>query len=212
MQYAMISASLFSQQIMLLSSLKSSMIKGMIPMIRGMSHANEETISRDLFFSFFVGKMLQQIVLMKKEIEVVMSREESSKVKFKNPCNLQNFEGKMKEMLCKIEEIANWIANDESGAAAMVASIAANKTAIEAINNETTGILAVAKKYTDDSIAGLPLATGSVVGLVKVDDKTIQAAQDGTISVKAVSTDLLSQGTQEFVLDGGNASGANVAN
>lgn len=58
MQYAMISASLFSQQIMLLSGLKSSMIKGMIPMIRGMSHANEETISRDLFFSFFVGKML----------------------------------------------------------------------------------------------------------------------------------------------------------
>ena len=58
MQYAMISASLFSQQIMLLSSVKSLMIKGMIPMIRGMSHANEETISRDLFFSFFVGKML----------------------------------------------------------------------------------------------------------------------------------------------------------
>ena len=41
---------------------------------------------------------------MKKEIEVVMSREESSKVKFKNPCNLQNFEGKMKEMLSKIED------------------------------------------------------------------------------------------------------------
>ena len=36
---------------------------------------------------------------MKKEIEVVMSREESSKVKFKNPCNMQKFEGKMKEML-----------------------------------------------------------------------------------------------------------------
>ena len=84
--------------------------------------------------------------------------------------------GAAPETFDTLEEIANWIANDESGAAAMVASIAANKTAIEAINNETTGILAVAKKYTDDSIAGLPLATGSVVGLVKVDDKTIQAA------------------------------------
>lgn len=94
----------------------------------------------------------------------------------------------------------------------MAADIAANKTAIEAINNETTGILAVAKKYTDDSIAGLPLATGSVVGLVKVDDKTIQAAEDGTISVKAISTDLLTQGTQELILDGGKASGANIAN
>lgn len=120
--------------------------------------------------------------------------------------------GAAPETFDTLEEIANWIANDKSGAAAMAASIAANKTAIEAINNETTGILAVAKKYTDDSISGLPLATGSVVGLVKVDDKTIQAAQDGTISVKAISTDLLTQGTQELVLDGGNASGTNIAN
>ena len=111
-----------------------------------------------------------------------------------------------------LEEVANWIVNDETGAAAMAASIAANKTAIEAINNETTGILAVAKKYTDDSITNLPLANGTVVGLVKVDNKTIQAAEDGTISVKAVSTDLLAQGTQELILDGGKASGANVTN
>ena len=113
--------------------------------------------------------------------------------------------GAAPEAMDTLEEVANWIANDKSGAAAMAADIAANKTAIEAINNETTGILAVAKKYTDDSIAGLPLATGSVVGLVKVDDKTIQAAEDGTISVKTVSTDLLTQGIQELVLDGGNA-------
>lgn len=120
--------------------------------------------------------------------------------------------GAAPETFDTLEEIANWIANDKSGAAAMAASIAANKTAIEAINNETTGILAVAKKYTDDSIAGLPLATGNIVGLVKVDNKTIQAAEDGTISVKAVSTDLLTQGTQELVLNGGNASGTNIAN
>jgi hypothetical protein len=99
--------------------------------------------------------------------------------------------GAAPEAMDTLEEVANWIANDKSGAAAMAADIAANKTAIDAINNETTGILAVAKKYTDDSIAGLPLATGSVIGLVKVDDKTIQAAEDGTISVKSVSTDLL---------------------
>lgn len=120
--------------------------------------------------------------------------------------------GAAPEAMDTLEEVANWIANDQTGAAAMAADIAANKTAIEAINNETTGILAVAKKYTDDSIAGLPLATGSVVGLVKVDDKTIQAAEDGTISIKAVSTDLLAQGTQELILDGGTASGANITN
>ena len=120
--------------------------------------------------------------------------------------------GSAPETMDTLEEVANWIANDKTGAAAMAASIAANKTAIEAINNETTGILAVAKKYTDDSITNLPLATGNVVGLVKVDNKTIQVAEDGTISVKAVSTDLLTQGTQELILDGGRASGANVTN
>ena len=120
--------------------------------------------------------------------------------------------GAAPETMDTLEEVANWIANDKSGAAAMANSIAANSTAIEAINNETTGILAVAKKYTDDSIAGLPLATGNVVGLVKVDNETIQAAENGTISVKAVSTDLLTQGTQELILDGGKASGANIAN
>ena len=114
--------------------------------------------------------------------------------------------GAAPEAMDTLEEVANWIGSDTTGAAAMAADIAANKTAIAAINNETTGILAVAKKYTDDSIAGLPLATGAVVGLVKVDDKTIQAAEDGTISVKAVSTDLLTQGIQELILDGGNAS------
>ena len=120
--------------------------------------------------------------------------------------------GAAPEALDTLEEVANWINSDTTGAAAMAADIAANKTAIAAINNETTGILAVAKKYTDDKIAGLPLATGDVVGLVKVDNETIQAAEDGTISVKAVSTDLLTQGTQELILDGGKASGANIAN
>lgn len=120
--------------------------------------------------------------------------------------------GAAPEALDTLEEVANWINSDTTGAAAMAADIAANKTAIAAINNETTGILAVAKKYTDDKIAGLPLATGNVVGLVKVDNETIQAAADGTISVKAISTDLLTQGTQELVLDGGKASGANIAN
>ena len=57
-QYATIRASLVSQQIMLLSREKSSMIRGMTPMRKGMVHEKEETIRRDLFFSFWVGKML----------------------------------------------------------------------------------------------------------------------------------------------------------
>ena len=85
--------------------------------------------------------------------------------------------------------------------------VEANEAAIAAINNTESGILAIAKKYTDDSIAGLPLVSGTVAGLVKVDDETIKA-ENGTISIKEVSTDLLTQGAQELILDGGNAGSA----
>ena len=112
--------------------------------------------------------------------------------------------GAAPEAMNTLEEVAQWIANDESGAAAMANDIAANKTAIAAINNETTGILAVSKKYTDDAIAGLPTASASALGLVKVDDITIQS-NEGVISVKSVSTDLLTQGKEELILCGGSA-------
>lgn len=112
--------------------------------------------------------------------------------------------GAAPEAMDTLEEVAQWIANDESGAAAMANDIAANKTAIAAINNETTGILAVSKKYTDDAIAGLPAASASALGLVKVDDITIQS-NEGVISVKSVSTDLLTQGQEELILCGGSA-------
>lgn len=112
--------------------------------------------------------------------------------------------GAAPEAMDTLEEVALWIANDKSGAAAMANDIAANKTAIAAINNETTGILAVSKKYTDDAIAGLPAASASALGLVKVDDVTIQS-NEGVISVKSVSTDLLTQGAEELILCGGSA-------
>lgn len=112
--------------------------------------------------------------------------------------------GAAPEAMDTLEEVALWIANDKSGAAAMANDIAANKTAIAAINNETTGILAVSKKYTDDAIAGLPAASASALGLVKVDDITIQS-NEGVISVKSVSTDLLTQGQEELILCGGSA-------
>ena len=112
--------------------------------------------------------------------------------------------GAAPEAMNTLEEVALWIANDKSGAAAMANDIAANKTAIAAINNETNGILAVSKKYTDDAITGLPAASASALGLVKVDDVTIQS-NEGVISVKSVSTDLLTQGAEELILCGGSA-------
>ena len=119
--------------------------------------------------------------------------------------------GEAPEALDTIHEIAAWIQDDETGAAALAKTVTEHSEAIAAINNKTTGILAVAKKYTDDSIAGIPAATAEALGLVKVDNATIKV-DNGMISVKEVSTDLLAQGTEELILNGGNASTANSTN
>ena len=112
--------------------------------------------------------------------------------------------GDAPEALDTIYEIAAWIQNDESGAAALSNTVATHSTTLSEITNADTGILAQAKAYTDDAIAGLPAATAEVLGLVKVDNVSIKA-DEGVISVKAVSTDLLVQGEQELVLNGGSA-------
>lgn len=81
--------------------------------------------------------------------------------------------GDAPEALDTIHEIAAWIQNDESGAAALSNTVATHSTTLSEITNADTGILAQAKKYTDDSIGALPAATAETFGLVKVDDVTI---------------------------------------
>lgn len=108
------------------------------------------------------------------------------------------------EAMNTLKEVADWIANDESGAAAMAKSITANTTAIEAINNETTGILATANAYADALFKDIPAATADALGLVRADNTSI-INNAGVLSVGAVSTDLLIQGTQELILNGGSA-------
>ena len=108
------------------------------------------------------------------------------------------------EALDTLREVAEWIANDESGAAAMANKIAANEKAIADINNETTGILATAKSYADVLFAGIPTATADALGLVRADNVSI-VNNAGVLSVGAVSTDRLTQGTEDFILNGGSA-------
>lgn len=98
--------------------------------------------------------------------------------------------GAAPDALNTLEEIAAWIAEDETGTTALIDRVIANEAALIAINDVDTGILAEAKKYTDDQIDAIPAATAEALGLVKVDDVSIQA-NDGVLSVKAVSTDLL---------------------
>lgn len=114
--------------------------------------------------------------------------------------------GAAPEAMDTLEEVAKWIENDESGAAAMANRITANETAISNINNADSGILAQAKAYTNSEIAGLPAATASVLGLVKFDDTTIKMNENNQLYVAKVSTDILEQGTEVLILNGGTAS------
>lgn len=82
--------------------------------------------------------------------------------------------------------------------------VKANEEALLTILDKDTGIYQQAKDYTDLMIEGLPAANATTLGLVKVDDTSIKAV-DGVISIKAVSTDLLTQGAKELILNGGNA-------
>lgn len=81
----------------------------------------------------------------------------------------------------------------------------ANALAIEAINNVDNGILAQANAYTDTAIAGLPAATVDALGLVKFDDSTIKMNESKQLYVAKVSTDILEQGSQTLILNGGSA-------
>ena len=110
------------------------------------------------------------------------------------------------EGLDSIKELASWIEEHGTEASEMTEAISDNAEAIAAINNETTGILATAKKYTDDSIAGLPTATAEALGLVKFDNTTIKMNENSQLYVAKVSTDILVQGEAELILNGGNAS------
>jgi hypothetical protein len=84
--------------------------------------------------------------------------------------------------------------------------VEANETAIAAINHETTGILALAKEYTNNSIAAIPTASTNLLGLVKYDGKTINMNADNQLYVAEISTDLLVQGSKELRLCAGSSS------
>ena len=66
-----------------------------------------------------------------------------------------------------LKEIQAYITSDGTAAAQMTKDIAANKTAIDAINNETTGILAKAKKYADDQDDALHEVITGEIGTAK---------------------------------------------
>lgn len=109
------------------------------------------------------------------------------------------------EGLDSIKELATWIESHGKDAAAMVESITANSDAIAAINHIETGILAQAKAFTEEQVAAIPVATASALGLVKFDDVTVKMNESKQLYVAKVSTDVLEQGSNILILNGGSA-------
>lgn len=105
------------------------------------------------------------------------------------------------EGLDSIKELASWIEEHGTDAGEMAKGIEDNAAAIAAINHEETGILAQAKAYVD----ALPAATAEALGLVKYDDVSIKMNESQQLYVAKVSTDILEQGSQALVLNGGSA-------
>ena len=87
----------------------------------------------------------------------------------------------------------------------MVSAIEKNASDISAIVDEKTGILALAKEYTDLKVATIPEATAESLGLVKFDNNTIKMNDEKQLYVNKVSTDALEMGTETLVLNGGDA-------
>ena len=78
---------------------------------------------------------------------------------------------------------------------------AAQVNVIESIKLNGAAIAPAADKSVNIAI---PAATAEALGLVKVDGESI-VATDGVISVNAISTDKLVQGSDTLIMDGGNA-------
>lgn len=104
--------------------------------------------------------------------------------------------GAAPEAMDTLEEVAKWIADDASGAAAMAKDIKANTDAIAAINNESTGILALAKAHSDSNLATAKKYTDDSIDALRtsihgVDNKTIKLNESNNVYVAEVSTDVL---------------------
>lgn len=116
-----------------------------------------------------------------------------------------------------LKEIQSYITKDGQAAAKMTEDIAANKTAIAAINNETTGILAQAKEYADtqdgtlhDTITGeIATAKSEAISAAASDaaskDSALETKLQGKIDLKADKTALETEVNRATAAEQANA-------
>lgn len=118
--------------------------------------------------------------------------------------------GEAPEALNSIHEIASWIENDETGAAAMAAKLE-SQSAILAGFGTGEGQAATVKGYVDEAIAAIPglgVATTETLGGVKAsaDENKINVGADGLMEINSLNVNKLVQTTGDvLILNGGSA-------
>lgn len=122
--------------------------------------------------------------------------------------------GTAPDALDTLEEIATWINNDESGAAAMSAAIADHSAVLKGIGGEsepatvTAAIAAAKQEAIEVASFTLEVATTEKLGGIKsaVGENKVTVAEDGTASVASVNVNSLTQTEgDELILFGGSA-------
>lgn len=108
--------------------------------------------------------------------------------------------------LDSIKDLATWIEAHGTEASNMVDSINDNADAITILNGDSQTAGSVNKKIADAiaAIPATPIATTSTAGLVKASEE-VSVAADGVMSIAQVSTDVLINGQNVLILDGGTA-------
>lgn len=108
--------------------------------------------------------------------------------------------------LDSIKDLATWVEAHGTEASNMVDSISANTNAIAILNGDSQTTGSVDKKIADAiaAIPATPIATTETAGLVKASEE-ISVAADGAMSIAQVSTDVLINGQNVLILDGGTA-------
>ena len=114
------------------------------------------------------------------------------------------------DSLDTLKEIADWIQSHPAEVTEINSEITALKDKAHKHANKTVldGITADKVSKWDSALhdGDIPAATAAALGLVKVDNASIEVSTDGTIGVKAVNVQKLfvAEG-DEFILDGGKA-------
>lgn len=113
------------------------------------------------------------------------------------------------EALDTLKEIADWINDDEAGAAKLAADVVANADAIKAINHEDTGILAIAKAYADSEVAKVSANVSNVASKVDTNVTTLATlvGADKDQSIRAIATSVANDAVANIPMATAQAAG-----